>query len=134
MADTLPNLQMARGDTRTIKITATYPAAIPEQNIAAGDPFPLNDKTVYFTARLKQFAAPDTQIAFAKRTGGQGITVRSSPNNHIADVAIATADTEGYAASTNLAADCRTKDGSGNLWTVWRGTITIGANATRTTT
>lgn len=125
---------MDRGDGRTIKITATYREAIPEQNIGVGDPFPLNDKTVYFTAKRKYSEPDDTTAIFKKTTGGGGITVRSSPNNHIADVSVVKADTEALERATTLACDCRAKAAGADPITVAKGTLTVSLNATRTTT
>ncbi len=122
---------MARGDTHTIKITATFPEAIPEQSIAAGASFPLSGKTVYFTAKRSYQDTDDTIVVF-KKTTTSGITVRANPNQHIADVAIAKVDTESLYGGTTLYCDCRVKDGT-NIWTVAKGTITITDNATRTT-
>ncbi len=124
-------LLIARGDGRTIKIVATYPAAIPEQSIAAGAPYPLDNKTVYFTARksYREAATVTPVIAKTNLTGG-GIVVRVSPNTHIADVSITSANTENLTVN-KLYCDVRAKASGGDPVTVAEGTLSIRANATR---
>lgn len=126
------NLEMDRGDTRTIVVTATYPEAIPEQTIAVGDPLPLGDKTVYFTAK-PSLTADDDSLALFKKTTGTGITVRSDPDDNICDVEIDTADTESVKNTKTFYCDCRVADGVGNLWTVAKGKLAVGENITRET-
>lgn len=122
-------LTMARGDRRTIKIVATYPEAIPEQSIVAGDPYPLTGKTVYFTARKKYKETIAPLIAKTSLTSG-GITVRANPNTHIADILLVSDDTESLTIE-ELNCDVRAEPSTGEPITIAEGTLTIRGNATR---
>lgn len=62
-----------RGDGRTFVLVATYPFSIPGEDIQEGDPFPLNGKTVWFTAK-RHFDDDDSEAVIAKKTG-EGIEV-----------------------------------------------------------
>ncbi len=124
-------LTMARGDGRTIKIVATYPEAIPEQNIAVGDPYSLAGKTVYFTAR-KAYKEKITTLPLIAKTSlaSGGITVRATPNTHIADIVLVSDDTEALTVSV-LNFDVRAQVAGGEPITIAEGTLTIRGNATR---
>lgn len=122
-------LEVPRGDGVTIKVTAAYPDAVPEQNVDAGDPYPLSGKTLYFTARNRFNEASTVVPVFAKTTGS-GITVRSDPNDHIADITIASDDTEDLAVK-KLYWDFRSKAGSADPITLAEGVLVILPNATR---
>lgn len=122
-------LTVARGDGVSIKVVATYPEAIAEQSIAVGDPYPLSGKAVYFTAR-NRFNEASTVTPVIAKTVGSGITIRSSPNGHIADIAIASVDTESLT-QKKLFWDVRVKPSGQDPITIAEGTLGIVPNATR---
>lgn len=131
---TLPVLEsMTRGDDRTIKITATYPEAIPESGIAAGDPYPLGDKQIWFTAKYRTRGVPDSDAVFQKTSdlAPGGITVRANPNDHIADVDIDPEDTADMPKAATLICDVQAKGAA--TWTVWKGYLPIVEDVTRAT-
>lgn len=126
-------LSMDRGDPRTITITATYPDPIPEQDIEAGDPLPLGDKSVYFTAKASLALNDDTGALF-KKTKTDGITVRADPDGNMADVELVSEDTEGVKSTKEFYCDCRVLDAAvGDPWTVAKGKLKISENVTRET-
>lgn len=120
---------MARGDGRVVQVTATYPEAVPQLDIEAGDPYPLNDKDVYFTARRK-FGEAATVAPVIAKTKGSGIAVRSSPDEHIADISITSDDTEDLSLK-KLYWDVRAKPVGQDPLTVAEGVLLIVPNATR---
>lgn len=120
-----------RGDDVTLTVTATYPEDIPEQSVTAGDPFPLADKDIWFTAKHKA-KEEDVSAEFQKTSGvGGGITVRAAPNNHIADIEISASDTADMTKSALLVCDVQTK--GTKTWTVWKGYLPVYADVTRAT-
>jgi hypothetical protein len=122
-------IEIARGDGRVIEVTATWPIDIPVQNITAGDPYPLDSGTTYFTARNKYNEATTITPVIAKTTGS-GITVRAAPNNHIADVTITSADTENLT-QKRLFWDVRHKPTGQDPLTLAEGVFRIDPNSTR---
>jgi hypothetical protein len=126
-------LVMTRGDDRVATVTAAFPEAIPAQDVAAGDPYPLVGKTVWFTAKRRASDA-DADAVFQKKTGGGGITVRPSPDEHVAEVEIDAADTAGVSSSgETLFCDVQTKNEDGKVWTVARGHLEVSSDLTRST-
>lgn len=127
------NLEMDRGDGRTITITATYPEAIPAEGIAVGDPLPLGGKAVYFTAKASLVQDDDSGALF-KKTTSDGITVRADPNDHICDIVLQEPDTEGVRVTKEFYCDCRVLDATvGSPWTVAKGMLKVRENVTRET-
>lgn len=122
-------IAIARGDGRIIEVTATYPIDIPLQGITAGDPYPLDDKTVYFTARNKYNEAATITPVIAK-TSGSGITALAAPNNHIANITITSDDTEDLT-QKKLFWDLRAKPTGQDPITLAEGPFVIGPNSTR---
>jgi hypothetical protein len=118
-----------RGDDRAITVTATYPEAIPEQDIEAGDPYPLDGVTLYFTAKYTTKFS-DEEAVFQK-TSEDGITVRAAPNDHIADIQIAAEDTEGMAKGKTLVCDVQAM--GTQTWTIWKGLLPVYEDVTRVT-
>lgn len=130
MAEALETLDpIYRGDDRTIKITATYPEAIPDQDIEAGDPFSLDGLELFFTAKHKTVET-DAEAVFQK-TSEDGITVREAPNNHIADIQIAAEDTETMEKGKTLICDVQAM--GSQTWTIWKGYLPVYDDVTRAT-
>lgn len=130
MAETLETLDpIYRGDDRAIKLTATYSEAIPDQGIAAGDPFYLDGLQLYFTAKHKTTEA-DEEAVFQK-TSEDGITVREAPDNNIMDVQIAAEDTEGMEKGKTLICDVQAM--GSQTWTIWKGYLPVYDDVTRAT-
>ena len=130
MAETLETLEpIHRGDDRTIRITATYPEAIPEQGIEVDDPYPLDGADLYFTAKYKTRDL-DAEAVFQK-TSDDGITVREPPNEHICDVQIAAEDTEGMERGKTLVCDVQVM--GPQTWTIWKGYLPVYEDVTRAT-
>ncbi len=117
--------EITRGDTRKIRITATWPVAVPESGIAARDPFSLAGSTPRFTARRK---IDDAATVFAKSIGA-GITV----TGNVAEITILPADTASLpiGESANLVCDLEITTAAGEVWTVWAGGIHVRPDVTR---
>jgi len=113
-------LTINRGDSRSFLITVT----------SGGSPYSLTGKTVWFTGKLAD-TDTDAQAIIAKKTGGQGITILAAPNDHQARVAINPADTSALTREVILKCDVQVKDGSGNVYTVSEGLITVEVDITR---
>jgi hypothetical protein len=119
-----------RGDDRTIKVTATYPEAIPEQDIEAGDPYPLDGVPLYFTAKYKT-TDEDVDAVFQKTSTAGAIVARAAPDNHICDIEIAAEDTEGMEKGKDLICDVQVM--GTQTWTIWKGILPIFDDVTRAT-
>lgn len=119
---------ITRGDTRRIRITATYPEDAP--GISAGDPFPLSSHTTRFTARRK---VTDPLAVFSKSTEvGGGITIL--PAGNVAEIALSPSDTSGLQLRNpvTLVCDLEVSTASGDVWTVWQGELTVKPDVTHT--
>jgi hypothetical protein len=116
----------ARGDDRTLRGTATYPEAIPEQDIEAGDPYPLTGLSVWFTAKHDFSDADEDAVIYATSAPGGGITVRPAPDAHVFDVEINGEDTQDLP-NRDVVLHCgaQVRTGSGQVWTIARGIIVI---------
>lgn len=125
----MSNLTMYRGNDRRILATATYPEDIPDEEITAGDPFPLTGKTVWFTVK-KQYSDIDEDALFQKSTE-DGITIRAEPNDNIAEITIDRADTEGIYQDSIFHYDLQTKNEDDKVWTIAEGQLTVEASVTR---
>lgn len=108
------SLTMKRGDTRTLTITATAPDA---------SNYSLVGKTVRFMGKRK-LIDPDTSAVLNKSTGGNGITVLGSPNQHKATISIDADDTETLSKDTTLACEVQVVDGT-NVYTVAEGKMKV---------
>lgn len=126
------SLQLKHGDDRVLILTATYPEAISEQDIAAGDPFPLTNKELWVTAKRSERDS-DEDAVFQKTTA-DGITIRANPNEHIAEVAIDAADTASLPYGTiTLVCDAQVKTEDDKTWTMASGKIVVSPDVTRST-
>lgn len=124
------SLNLKRGDDRVLVLTATYPEAIPEQEIQAGDVFSLAGKDIWVTAK-RNIHDSDIDAVFQK-TVGDGITLRPSPNEHIADVSIDAADTVDLPyGDITLICDAQVKTQDDKTWTIASGTILVSPDITR---
>lgn len=118
------DLEIRRGDDRVIVVTATYPEAIPDQDVEQGDPYPLTGKDMWVTGKLG-LLDDDAEAVFQK-TNGAGITVRGSPEEHIAEVRLIAADTADLPGSeTHLVCDAQVKTEDNEIWTIAFGTLTV---------
>lgn len=119
---------ITHGDSRRLRVTATYPEAVPDTPIVAGDPFPLTGHTCRFTARLR---ITDETAVFVKSTA-VGIAILT-PNN-IAEIAILPTDTLGLPitnSTINLRCDFEVTTSSGEVWTLWEGELPVKPGITR---
>lgn len=124
-------LKLYRGNDRRILAVATYPEDIPDEDITAGDPFPLSGKTVWFTVK-RLYSDIDEDALFQKSTEDNGITIRADPDNNVAEITIDRADTEGIYQDSTFHYDLQTKNEDEKVWTIAEGTLTVEASVTRT--
>lgn len=123
--------EITRGDGRTLTITATYPEAIPGQNIAAGNPYPLTGKTIWFTAK-RRISDADADAVISKKTGA-GIEVLAGQTNK-ARITINATDTDDLPDQTvTLACDVQVKEPGKDPWTVAEGRLRVRPDVTRAT-
>jgi hypothetical protein len=123
--------EMKSGDSRELEIEAAWPEDVPSAGAEAGDPYPLEGKTVWFTAK-KSRASPDAE-ALIQKTTEDGIDVDPIDTNK-AYVTIDSADTEGISTSDGLYCDVQVKNEAGNIFTVWEGRLPISVDVTQSTT
>ena len=118
------NERMTRGNDRVLIVRASYPEAIPDKNIVKGDPYPLADRDVRFYA-MRSWAA-DAEGFFEKSSGASGgITVRSPPRDHEAEVEIARADTLDFENDTTLFCRVDVLTAANDWWTIAKGSIYV---------
>ena len=124
-------LSMTRGDSRTLRVMATWPEDVPEAGATEGDPFPLSGKLLIFTAKTST-RLPDDDATFQKRSDGAspGIVVGSPTNT--AAIEIETADTDSLEQAKTLVCDLQVIDGT-DIWTVASGTLRVNVDVTRAT-
>lgn len=123
-------LTLYRGNDRVILATATFPEAIVDQGIEAGDPFPLTGKTVWFTVK-RLYSDTDEEALFQKSTE-DGITIREAPDDNVAEITIDRADTADIYKDTEFHYDLQTKNEDGKVWTTAEGKLKVEASVTRT--
>jgi hypothetical protein len=123
---------MPRGDSRRIRITATWPEDVPEYGAVEGDPYPLSGKLCAFTGKTK-LNLSDADAVFKKTSDpGDGITVRPDPDDNVADVEIAPEDTEALTKESEVFLDFQvTDEPGGTVWTVWEGMMVVYPTATQ---
>jgi len=101
--------------------------------VTAGDPFPLDGKLLYVTAKL-EVDAPDSAAVFQKNTEDDpGDFEISGDNNEIVVVNIDHEDTEGMTEGATLEMDLQTTDlSTEKVNTVWRGKLPVSTDVTHT--
>jgi hypothetical protein len=114
---------------RTAKFTATYPVAVPELGVAAGDPYPVETGAleVWFTAkRLRSDADADAVIQKTLTDGD--VTV----DGNIVYVKVNREDLDALrpiTADVALFCDVQVKGRTGDVWTVaegkWKFTVSV---------
>ena len=132
MADQ-PLEEMTRGDDRTIEIVAAWPNAIPALGIAEGDPFPLDGKLLYFTAKFDR-DQPDSAAVFQKNStdNADDFDLRGD-DNEIVWLDVNHADTENMTEKATLKCDLQATDlATSKVNTVWSGTLPIVLDTTQT--
>lgn len=127
---TLPSVD--RGSGFSLTVIAVYK----EGHILAGLPFPLADKTIWFTAK-KSLRDLDEDAVIAKKNGA-GITVLPpEPGEDIqnqAKIEVAADDTKGLPSKTvRLEWDVQVKEVGQEPFTLERGDIRINADVTQAT-
>jgi hypothetical protein len=123
---------MKSGDSRELEIETAWPEDVPSADAEAGDPYPLEGKTVWFTAK-KSRASPDADALIQKTSeAGGGIEVDPTDTN-IAYVTIDSADTEGISTSDGLYCDVQVKNEADKVFTVWEGRLPIDVDVTQST-
>lgn len=121
------DLEMTRGDDRILKLTATWPEALPP-SIAQGDPYDLSGKALWFTAKLRKTDA-DANAVFQK-THLSGISVNPQKSNE-ARIEIKGSDTASLTKDAVLECDAQVKDGE-KVFTVASGKLRVKTDVTRT--
>jgi hypothetical protein len=120
------------GDDRVVQITTTWPHDVPSAGAEAGDPYPLDGKTIWFTAK-RNMTDLDVDAVFQKTTEtGGGIEVDATDTN-IAYVTIDSSDTANIE-SSGLYCDLQVKNEAGKVFTVWDGLLPVLADVTQSTT
>jgi hypothetical protein len=118
------NERMSRGNDRVLVVRAYYPEAIPDQNIAEGDPFSLANRNCRFVAS-RSWAA-DAEVLFTKTSGvGEGINPRVAPRDNEAEIAIAGEDTIGFTQNTTLYCRFDVETPASDWWTISKGSIFV---------
>jgi hypothetical protein len=120
------------GDDRLVVITATWPEGIALLGVDAGDPYDLDGKTIWFTAKRNK-SDSDASAVFQKTSeAGGGIEIDGGESN-VAYVSIDSADTA-EVESTTLYCDVQVKNEAGKVFTVWKGLLPIESDVTQSTT
>jgi hypothetical protein len=117
------------GDDRTVTITATWPETVVSLGVDQGDPYDLDGKTIWFTAKRNK-SDSDASAVFQKKTG-DGIEIDSTDSN-IAYVSIDSADTADVE-SSGLYCDVQVKNEAGKVFTVWKGLLPVESDVTQST-
>lgn len=123
-------LEMYRGNDRLVVATATYPQAVPEEDIEAGEAYSLTGKTLWFTVKLN--TSDSDRDALFQKTSGSGITVRDAPDDNVAEITIDRADTLRLAGKTSFVYDFQSEDEDGKVYTLAEGVFSILATVTHT--
>ena len=122
MADFEKLNPIKRGDTRKIKITATWPEDVPELGATAGDPYSLAGKEISAEFRDDR----ENPSPLIEKTDQSGIQVQPAPDDNVALIELASTDTSGFTESITLKLDVRvTDDAAGTRWTVASGDVPV---------
>lgn len=114
-------MEMTRGDDRKIVMEAVYPEDVVEAGVAAGDPYPLDGATVWFTAE-----SPQSTIA---KKSGAGIET----SGNLATILIDATDTESLAGPTTYQWDFQIRTAGGKIHTLAKGSLVVRPDITRET-
>jgi hypothetical protein len=116
--------EFTRGDTTTRRFTVRNRVTAAVVDITSWSAFRFTGKG--------RVTDTDLEAVVAETLSGGGI-VKTTPASGILDVTIAAADTASLNLETyELYADLQGVDGSGNVWTVWKGKVVILPDASRT--
>lgn len=122
MSIPVTNLLMTRGDTFTFNLTVTQ----------SGAAFNLSGVTLRMTAKWS-YADADNAAVFTARSPSNGIVITNAGGG-LATVTLAPAMTSGLPpAQVNLYYDIQVTDGSGNIYTIAAGVLTVSPDVTLTT-
>lgn len=113
--------RMYRGDTPTLRITATNPD---------GSPYSLTGHTIWVTAKRSKSDA-DAAAIFQLSTTEGNVTVLSAPDDHKADAVPPSADTSALTADVQAYVGVRIKTPAGRVYTIFEGTMPIVAGTTQ---
>lgn len=112
---------MYRGDTPTLRITATNPD---------GTPYSLTGHTIWVTAKRSK-ADLDAAAVFQLSTTEGNVTVLGAPDDNQADAVPPSADTSGLTADVQVYIGVRIKTPGGRVYTIFEGTLPIIAGTTQ---
>lgn len=111
---------MFRGDTPTLRITATNPD---------GSPYSLTGHTIWVTAKRSK-ADADPGLFQLSTTSGN-VTVNAAPNDDTADAVPPSAATSALTADVQAYVGVRIKTPGGRVYTIYEGTMPIVAGTTQ---
>lgn len=124
-------LSMKIGDRRRFRITATWPATVPELGVTKGDPYNLSTATkVWFFGKINRSDADASALVQkdSTKTALDDITFGTGADTNKAYVWITETDLASLAAATRsvkLLCECQVKAASGEIWTVAEGELTL---------
>lgn len=133
-------LEMTVGDRRRARIKATWPVAVPELGVTAGQEYALpSAQKVWFTAKTS--AADDDASAVIKKdtslAGVNDITFGTGATANTAYFDIVEADTAAFVdiqRKVKLLCEVQVKSASGEPWTVAEGELTLKPQIQRSST
>lgn len=116
------NFKSNANNDREAKFTATYPIAVPELGVAAGDPYPVETgaEEIWFTAKVSK-SDDDASAVIQKTLTGGGVTV----DGNIVRVKVNREDLDSLRPITfdqKLFWDVQVRALTGDIWTVAEGT------------
>lgn len=118
-------ISFVRGDTHQFTFTVKNPATGLAQDVTGWLEF-------WVTAKLNVADADSAAVFQLTRTGGS--IVFADPTTGVGQVTIVSANTSALAERKySLFADIQAKDAGGNIWTLARGTFTVGTDITQST-
>jgi len=127
---------MTTGDQRRVRITATWPATVPELGVTAGQVFDLSTASkIWFTAKASK-TDDDSQAVIKKDTslaGSNDITFTGAT----AYFDIVPADTAAFTSieqPQKFYCDVQVKTAAGEVWTVAEGQLTLNPQITQAST
>ncbi len=115
----MSDFTMTRGDTLEFDIAVTV--------ASSGAPQDITGCSLWFTLKRNQ---GDADPGYLQKTIGAGITVISLSGG-TARAKLVPADTSAITSQAAFYYDCQLKDGTGNIYTLDSGTITVKLDSTR---